>query len=184
MNISAPQREQRTLRPELLPGLAFLIFAGAVAALGLYRASLPPYLAKLCFEIAAPLCLTAGAFLSAYVLEKARTTMPRERQVPARRGARTLPPLLRKVREYLDRIRNRLAKIEWRADWMPLGVVLVSTGLTLYFEYRGWKIAANQPSSRADQWAFGCLIGLCFPVLVGNAGSLACLKVRCPKACL
>ena len=92
--------------------------------------------------------------------------MPRERQVPARCGARTLPLLLRKVCEYLDRIHNRLAKIEWRADWLPLGVVLVSTGLTLYFEYRGWKISGAQPSSRADQWAFGCLIGLCFPVLV------------------
>jgi regulator of protease activity HflC (stomatin/prohibitin superfamily) len=60
----------------------------------------------------------------------------------------------------------RIANIDWTGDWLPPGLMILVCVGALYLGYRAWILGAPVPSLRLDQWFFGILIGLCFPVLV------------------
>ncbi|HEX4636958.1 MAG TPA: SPFH domain-containing protein [Rhizomicrobium sp.] len=156
----------RPSRPELVPGLAFLLLAAGLAGGALFSPRLPPYLAGLCLEIAAPVVLIAGTFLSTYATAMALWRGVRPRPVPVRRSGKVLHPALERARGHFDRGRNLAANIDWWGDWLPLILILIGAVASLYFEYRGWRPVAGMPSTQADQWIFGCLIGACFPLLV------------------
>ncbi len=166
MKIPLPQGAPRAPRPEFLPGLALLLIAGGLCALVRYRAGLPPWLAKLCLEAAAPLVLAAGGFLAAWFTARARERGPSPRLTFTRRGAGRLPPALEWLRNRLDRAREAIANIDWRGDWLPLGLMLAAAAAALFLDYKVWKLTPPDPSVRWDQWVFGSLIGLCFPLLV------------------
>ncbi len=166
MKIPLPQGAPRASRPEFLPGLVLLLIAGGLCALVRYRAGLPPWLAKLSLEIAAPLMLAAGAFLAAWFTARARERGPLPRLTFTRRGAGRLPPALEWVRKRLDHGREAAANVDWRGDWLPLGLMLAATAAALFLDYKSWTLTPPDPSVRLDQWVFGGLIGLCFPLLV------------------
>jgi len=60
----------------------------------------------------------------------------------------------------------RIANIDWTGDWLPPGLTILACVGALYLGYRAWMLGATALSLRLDQWFFGTLIGLCFPVLV------------------
>ncbi len=166
LKIPLPQGTPRASRPEFLPGFVLLLIAGGLVALVRYRAGLPPWLAKLCLEIAAPLILAAGGFLAAWFTARARARGPLPKQSFVRRGAGRLPPALEWLRNRLDHTREAIANTDWRGDWLPLALMLAAAATALFLDYEGWKRTPPDPSARLDQWVFGSLIGLCFPLLV------------------
>lgn len=151
---------------ELLPGLALLIIAAALVFIVFWKRSLPPYLAKLGLEIAAPVLLSAGAFLSNYFLARAVARGARPPQRFVRRGASVLPKPLELVRTASDRARIWLANVDWAGDWLPVGFMSLTCLAILYLGYRAWEWPTANPTAFADQWLFGGLIGICFPLLV------------------
>jgi regulator of protease activity HflC (stomatin/prohibitin superfamily) len=172
----------RALRPELLPGLLLLFLAAASGGIAQYRSGLTPYWTKLAFELAGPLFLAAGGFLSAYVAAFARARGHLPQQTFVRRAAKSLTPWLELARVSFDRGRGIVANIDWIGDWLPLGIVLLATSASLVAEYRGWRIAALAPSPSLDQWIFGSLIGLCFPFLVLERRFFGFTEQRVPEA--
>jgi regulator of protease activity HflC (stomatin/prohibitin superfamily) len=153
-------------RSELVPGLSLLAIAAALFFGIFYRKSLPPYWAKLGLEVAAPLLLSGGAFLSNYFAARATERGSRPPQRFVRRGAKPLPKFLDVARINMDRARIGIANIDWTGDWLPLVLMVLACLGALYLGYRAWTLNANGPSSIVDQWLFGGLIGFCFPVLV------------------
>ncbi len=92
-------------RSELFPGLLLLTIAVSLVIGVFYRRSLPPYLAKLELEIAAPVLLAGGAFVSNYFSARAIEHGARPPQRFIRRGARSLPKFLELARTSSDRAR-------------------------------------------------------------------------------
>jgi regulator of protease activity HflC (stomatin/prohibitin superfamily) len=161
-----PEGAKGATRSEFIPGLSLLAIAVALVIGVLYRKSLPVYLAKLGLEIAAPVLLAGAAFLSNYFSARAMQRGPRHPQRFVRRGARALPKFLELVRTGSDRARIWIANVDWVGDWLPMGLMVLACLGTLYLEYRAWTLVINGPGSVVDQWLFGGLIGICFPVLV------------------
>jgi len=153
-------------RSELIPAFLLLAIAATLVICVFYRKSLPIYLAKLGLEIAAPVLLAGGAFLSNYFSARAMQRGPHHPQRFVRRGAKPLPKFLELARTSLDRARTWIANVDWMGDWLPLGLMIFGCLGTLYLGYRAWTLVANGPSSVVDQWLFGGLIGICFPILV------------------
>jgi hypothetical protein len=166
LKLQTPEGAGAAPRSELIPGLSLLAFALALVLVALYRKSLPIYLAKLGLEIAAPLLLSAGAFLSNYFTARSVARGPRPPQRFVRRYAKALPKPLELARTASDRARRWFANIDWVGDWLPLALMLLTCTGTLYLGYRVWVWPANGPSARLDQWLFGGLVGVCFPLLV------------------
>ena len=161
-----PEGAKGAPRSELIPGLSLLAIAVALVIGVFYRKSLPVYLARLGLEIAAPVVLASGAFLSNYFLARAMQCSPSRPQRVIRRGARALPKILELIRTGSDRARIWIANINWMGDWVPPGLMVLACLGTLYLEYRAWTLVAGSPSPVIDQWLFGGLIGACFPMLV------------------
>ncbi|HVW72141.1 MAG TPA: SPFH domain-containing protein [Rhizomicrobium sp.] len=153
-------------RPELLPGLSLLISAAALVVAVFYRKTMAAYASQLGLELAAPLLLAAGGFLSNYVLARAKQRGTRLPHVFVRRGAKPLPKVLELTRTGIDRARIWVANTDWTGDWLPLGLIVITCLATLYLAYRAWVLAAIEPGAIADQWLFGGLIAVCFPLLV------------------
>lgn len=166
MKVQAPQGPQSAPRLELVPGLLLLALALALALVPPYWSNWALYVDRLALELAAPLLMAAGAFLSSYFNARAKERGPRPSQRSARTRAKSLAQPLELVRSYLDRARMRITNVDWAGDWLPPGVMILASGGALYLSYRAWTLGAAVPSARLDQWLFGILIGLCFPVLV------------------
>ena len=166
MKAQKPDGAKGAPRSELIPGLSLLAIAVALVIGVFYRKSLPVYLARLGLEVAAPVLLAGGAFLSNYFSARAIERGPRHPQRFVRHGARSLPKFLELVRTGLDRARIWIANVDWAADWLPLSLMVLACLGTLYLEYRVWTLVTNGPGSVADQWLFGGLVGACFPILV------------------
>ncbi len=166
MHAHAPSGGPNPPKIELIPGIGFLLVALVCGALGLNAVRLPNYGAQLCCRVAVPLFLLAAAFLSTYFTASARLRGQLRKQTFIRRGGRPLHPVLERLRGYSDSARVFIANMDWQGAWLPLILILVGTGVALYLEYRGWKMTAALPTARLDQWLFGSLLALCFPVLV------------------
>ncbi|HUE64356.1 MAG TPA: SPFH domain-containing protein [Rhizomicrobium sp.] len=166
MKIQKPDGAKGAPRSELTPGFLLLAIAAALVIGVFYRKSLPVYLARLGLEIAAPVLLAAGAFLSNYLSARAMQRGPRPLQHFVSRGTRPLPKYLELARTRSDRARIWIANVDWMGDWLPMGLMVLACLGTLYIDYRAWTQIANGPKSVVDQWLFGGLIGICFPILV------------------
>lgn len=153
-------------RAELIPGLALLAITAALVTAIFTRKSLAPYLARLGLEISAPMLLAGGAFISNYFSARAIARGPRQPQRLVRTGARPLPRALNSLRNASDRSRVAIANIDWTADWVPLSLMVFTCIGSLWLGYRGWTRAAQEPGLVIDQWLFGVLIVVCFPILV------------------
>jgi regulator of protease activity HflC (stomatin/prohibitin superfamily) len=150
----------------LLPGLLLLALALALVVVPPYWSSWAPYIDRLALEVAAPLLMAAGAFLSSYFNARAKSRGPHPLQRTARIGSKSLARPREFIRSLSDQARIRIANVDWAGDWLPPGIMILACGGVLYLGYRAWTVGAAVPSARLDQWLFGILIGLCFPVLV------------------
>jgi regulator of protease activity HflC (stomatin/prohibitin superfamily) len=150
----------------LVPGLLLLALGLALAVAPRYWSSWAPYVDRLGLELAAPLLVTAGAFLSSYFNARAKGRGSRPLQRFVRPGAKSLAQPWEIIRSYADRARTRITNIDWTGDWLPPGLMILTCGGALYLGYRAWMLSAAVPGARLDQWLFGILVGSCFPVLV------------------
>lgn len=154
----------RIRRPELVPGIVFLILAGGLCAAALFRARLPAYLKPLFLEASASLLLLAGGFLSVYLIAAACARPPFTPRTIDRAGKRNLPRILENGRALLYRAAERVMRVNWRGTWLPVLVPVLLYGLALYACVRGWR--QEPPPQARDPWIVGVLVLLAFPLLV------------------
>ena len=137
MKVQTPKGPRSAPKLELVPGLLLLALALVLAVAPRYWSNWAPYVDRLGLELAAPLLMTAGAFLSSYFNIRAKERGPRPLQRFVRTGAKSLAPPLEIVRSYTDRARTRIANTDWTGDWLPPGLMILACGGALYFWLSG-----------------------------------------------
>jgi regulator of protease activity HflC (stomatin/prohibitin superfamily) len=152
-------------KPEIFPGLAFFVFGVALAGFALSRWSLSVPLRFPFFALAGSLFIAAGGFLSVAFTGLARLRGALEGK--ARKGSRRFIRVPKSVQRELDRAIALLAKIDWRADWLPLLTSLALTAAAGACLWEAWLFPiATRPSLQFDEWMGGGLVVMAFPLLV------------------
>jgi regulator of protease activity HflC (stomatin/prohibitin superfamily) len=153
-------------RLELLPSIGFLFIGLALLAGPLYFRRHAPFLEPLSLEIAAAFLVAAAGFLSSDHTRLARARGPFVPASSVRRDPRPLPPFLAHPRRAWDGVRTYLTAIDWRGDWLPLGILFLLSGLALFAAVKGWRLKGIASPASVEELLAGLLIGVSFPVLV------------------
>jgi regulator of protease activity HflC (stomatin/prohibitin superfamily) len=153
-------------RPQLIPGIGFLIIGLILLVAPLQLPRLDPFLHRYAFELAAAFLVGASGFLSSFFTQMAQARGPLPHRRFERSDAKPLPRPLETLRQKADRVYNGFINIDWLGDWLSPVLLVLLSAIALYAVIRGWRFAAPAPSARLDQWTAGVLVGLSFPLLV------------------
>lgn len=155
----------------LTPVVAYALLAGGVACILFAAGVTAPASVAALTTFGCALFIAAGGFLGEVVLMHARAAPPAPQQAapPVRETAESAWSILAWAGRQRQRLRERLAAIDWVGAWAPAGIAFAGAVIAGVLAAAMWRDTAQAVATPTHQQVLGCLLVVsAFPLLLAD----------------